>query len=275
MTIDLRSWIWGATLLFWLGAGLAWGQRERVLTRRSSPFGELLVTQEGHERILKMRQGKVFVEQSRCDVRRPTALLHQYSRLQTLGVLYPRELEKVLVVGLGGASVSKALLAAYPTAEVDSIELDPVIVELARRYFFYDEKGRGHTFTEDARAHLEASSATYDLIILDAFDGLEIPTPLRTREFYELVQRHLRPGGVVASNLHRGPNYDRDRATLAAVFPRTCGFEGLGLVVVVSGESLTPHPARWSSALGFPPGPLLELQQPKPDWDAQATPFRD
>jgi spermidine synthase len=274
--MEQRVWLWSLVLLLWLGAGLAWGQRERILTRRTSPFGELMVTESGHQRILKMRQGKVFVEQSRCDVRRPAALLHQYSRLQMLGVLYPQTLERVLVVGLGGGSLSKALLAAYPGLHVDSIELDPEIVRLARSYFFYQESERARTFVCDAREHLQHHAQQYDLIVLDAYDGLEIPAPLRTRQFYQLVQKRLRPGGVVVSNLHRrSESYDRDRATLASVFQATQGINGTGLVVVMSGERLQTQPERWATAIGFDYAALLALAQPKPDWQAQAQPFED
>lgn len=274
--MEQRFWLWSLVLLLWVGAGVAWGQRERILTRCTSPFGELLVTEVGHQRILKMRDGKVFVEQSRCDIRRPAALLHQYSRLQMVGSLYPQTLQRALVVGLGGGSLSKALLQSYPQLHVDSIELDPEIARLARTYFFYQESNRARTFVADARAHLLHHAEQYDLIVLDAYDGLEIPAPLRTRQFYQLVQKRLRPGGIVVSNLHRrSETYHRDRATLASVFAVTQGVEGTGLVVVFSGENLALHTSRWPAAVGFDYSPLLALAQSKPDWEPQAKPFDD
>ena len=95
--MDSKAFLWVATILLWLGAGLAWGQRDKVLARRRSAYNDLRVIQEGHERILKVRQGKVFVEESRCDMRRPAHLLHQYSRLQMLSTLYPRNFPQVLI----------------------------------------------------------------------------------------------------------------------------------------------------------------------------------
>lgn len=275
MSKSLLGWI--AVFLLWIGAGAVWAQREKVLAQRHSPFNDLKVVQDGYERILKVRQGKVYVEESRCDVRRPAHLLHQYSRLQMLGSLYPQNLRRALVVGLGGASLSKALLAQFPDLQVDSIELDPEIVKLAREFFGYRDSGRCRSIVSDAREYLDKNNSTYDLIVLDAFDGLEIPTPLRTVEFYELVKKHLNPGGVVVSNLHcRSGNYDRDRVSLAHEFEHVVAYQGTGLAVVVaSPQELRIDRGRWSSAWGFPLEPLLHLEEKTAHFDSTVRPFED
>jgi len=255
---------WVGFFLLWIGGGVAWAQREKVLAKRHSQFNDLRVVQDGYERILKVRQGKAFVEESRCDVRRPAHLLHQYSRLQMLGSLYPKELTSCLVVGLGGGSLSKALLAQFPRLKVDSIELDPEIVKLAREYFGYQDSERSRSIVSD-------------LIVLDAFDGLEIPQPLRTVQFYALVKKHLRQGGVVVANLHcTSANYNRDRVSLAREFPHTLGFQGTGLVVVLaSSQPLHPDRQRWSPGWGFPLDPLLHLEEASGSFDSTVRPFED
>lgn len=268
--------VWVAIFLLWVGGGIAWAQREKVLAQRHSPFNDLKVIQEGYDRILKVRQGKVYVEESRCDVRRPAHLLHQYSRLQMLGSLYPLELRRALVVGLGGGSLSKALLAQYPELQVDSIELDPEIVKLARQFFFYQESPRSHSVVMDAREYLKKSNSTYDLIVLDAFDGLEIPAPLRTVQFYELVKKHLNPGGAVVANLHRSGNYERDRVSLARQFEHIVAYQGTGLVVVVAApQALRADGTRWSEKWGFPLEPLLQLEEKTGHFDSTVKPFED
>lgn len=275
MSKSLLGWV--AIFLLWMGAGVAWAQREKVLARRHSHLNDLKVVQEGYERILKVRQGKVYVEESRCDVRRPAHPLHQYSRLQMLGSLYPLNLRRALVVGLGGASLSKALLAQFPELQVDSIELDPEIVKLAHQYFFYRESERCRSIVLDAREFLEKNNSTYDLIVLDAFDGLEIPGPLRTVQFYGLVKKHLNPGGVVVANLHcNSGNYDRDRVSLARQFEYTLAYQGTGLVIVVAApQELRADTTRWSAAWGFPLEPLLLLREKTAHFDSTVRPFED
>ncbi|MBN9418327.1 hypothetical protein ABS71_22480 [bacterium SCN 62-11] len=268
---------WVAIFVLWVGLGAAWAQRERVLAQRHSPFNDLKVVQDGYDRILKVRQGKAYVEESRCDVRRPAHLLHQYSRLQMLGSLYPRDLRRALVVGLGGGSLSKALLAQYPELQVDSIELDPEIVKLAREYFSYRDSERSRSIVSDAREYLKSNNSTYDLIVLDAFDGLEIPGPLRTVQFYDLVKKHLSPGGVIVANLHcRSGNYERDRVSLASCFEHVLAYQGTGLAVVVaSPQELRADRARWTTSWGFPLEPLLQLEEKSSKFDSTVRPFED
>lgn len=228
-----------AALLLLAGAARA----EELLFEKVSPFTTVLVTREGPYRILRFRGADGDVEQSRCDERQPDHLYHEYSRMQLLGLLYGPPPDKVLVVGLGGASLPKALAAAVPGVQVDSVEIDPVVAEAARRFFFYREGPRVRTFVEDARTFATHAEGGYDLVFLDAFAGDEIPYPLRTREFYQQVRGLLAPGGRVVANLmRRSELYLRDRATFASVFPAVGAWQGLGNVVLVGADRLGGPP---------------------------------
>ena len=204
--------------------------------------GDVRVRQlEGH-RILETLDKKQWTEQSRCSVVRPYELVYPYSRLQAAAVLYPQHLRRICVVGLGGASLTKALARGYPECEIVSVEIDPVVAEAARRFFYYLEGPRVRTVIADAREFLEKTSSLYDLVYLDAYAGLDIPPPLRTVEFYRTVKRCLTPGGAVVSNLHVDSKlYERDLATLGSVFPHLAAFRGMDQNLVMG--SLQP-PAR-------------------------------
>ena len=130
---------------------------------------------------------------------------------------------------------------------------------------------------QDGRAYLESCQESYDLIVLDAFDGLEIPASLRTRQFYQLTSQRLASGGVVVSNLHRrSPSYHRDRKTLAAVFPEQLVFTGTGVAIVLSSpEPIQRQEARPCQGWGFEPTTLLDLRELQPDVQKDAIPFDD
>ncbi|MEW6283700.1 MAG: spermidine synthase, partial [Candidatus Eremiobacterota bacterium] len=143
---------------------------EKVLFSRSSLFnGTVLVVQQGPYRILQFRDEGQVTEQSRCEVSRPDRLLHEYTRIQLLGLCFRPGPRRILVVGLGGASLSKALARLCPTAVIDNVEIDPIVVDAARAYFFYREGPRMRTFAEDARVYAARCRESYDLIFLDAF----------------------------------------------------------------------------------------------------------
>ncbi|MBI3926578.1 MAG: fused MFS/spermidine synthase [Armatimonadetes bacterium] len=215
---------------------------DQLLYLKQGAFGTVVVTQQGSIRKLSFRQPEGDLEQSRCDIRDPDRLLHEYNRMQLLGLLLCPDPRRVLVVGLGGGSLSKALARLLPAATIDSIEIDPVVADVARRFFFYREGPQVRTFVEDARVYVERTDAEYDLIVLDAFDGLEIPEPLRTLEFYRALEGRLAPGGVVMANLHLPSDlYSSDRNTLAAVFPNQYAFLGTAQVVLACHRSPARH----------------------------------
>ena len=269
------------TLVLWLILICTAGAEERVLFRKASAFaGKVLVVSDGGQRILRFfDQGKQS-EQSRCEVARPNYLLHEYTRLQLLGLAFmktpPRHL---LVVGLGGASLPKALHEMYPDAIVDSVEIDPVVAEAARRFFFYREGPQQRTFVEDARHYVRRTAMRYDVVFLDAFDGLEVPLSLRTQEFYREVQSILSPGGVVVANLHRNsPSYSSDRNTLSSVFAHVTAFQGLGNLLLIGHPEARPSDLEERVerlARGYRLSRYLKTLESESNWDLKADVVRD
>lgn len=101
------------------------------------------------------------------------------------------------VVGLGAGSI-----AAYASQGqlVRFHEIDPAVVDLARRRFTYlaDADGQVDVVLGDGRLTLaEQPAATYDVLVLDAFSSDSIPVHLLTREAFELYGQVLAPDGVI------------------------------------------------------------------------------
>lgn len=112
----------------------------------------------------------------------------------------PKSKESVAVVGLGTGT-----LAAYGQTGQDwtFYEIDPDVIRIASdpRLFTYlsDCPARVHLVQGDARLELaKAPPASYDLIVLDAFNSDSIPVHLVTREAIEMYKSKLRPAGIIA-----------------------------------------------------------------------------
>jgi spermidine synthase len=120
----------------------------------------------------------------------------------------------VLVLGNAGGSTARALAALYPGVEIDGVELDPKVTDVARRFFDLDEIPRLHVITADARAYLRSTHKRYDVIMIDTYRQPYIPFQVTTREFFALVRSHLTPSGAVALNVARVPD---DRGLLDAI----------------------------------------------------------
>jgi len=85
--------------------------------------------------------------------------------------------------------------------KVDVVEVDPEVVETAKKYFDVKEDPRLQIFVEDGRRYLSRTDKVYDLIVLDAYSKTYVPFHLMTLEFFELVDMHLNSEGVVVLNM--------------------------------------------------------------------------
>jgi spermidine synthase len=72
---------------------------------------------------------------------------------------------------------------------------------MAEAYFSYHAPPQHHVFVRDARAFLNHTETTYDLVWVDAFARHLVPFHLTTEEFFSELRRHLRPNGVLVVNL--------------------------------------------------------------------------
>lgn len=119
-------------------------------------------------------------------------------------VLYPT-IEDVLFVGLGGGTGPKAFLKDYPNLRVDVVEIDPVVVQVARDFFYVPSSPRLTVTTADGRQFLRRVSKQYGAIIVDAYAsgpyGAHIPFHLATREFFLVVRDRLLNGGSLVYNV--------------------------------------------------------------------------
>jgi spermidine synthase len=136
---------------------------------------------------------------------------------------------RALCIGLGAGSVPRTLHLRGIATEV--VEIDPAIVQIARRWFGFPEEIP--VFVEDGRTYVERTTERYDFIVLDAFHAETHPAHLFTREFFARTGAILAPGGMLAINmagLAEGPESAAWRAvrrTLAERFAHVRVWSGM------------------------------------------------
>lgn len=159
----------------------------------------------------------------------------------------------VLVIGLGGGVLPIRMWRDYPEMRVDVVELDPVVVDVSRRYFGLPDDERLRVVVDDGRAYLERTSERYDAIVVDAYFETAMPFALATREFVALAAARLNDRGVLAYNvvgIPVGPGSDafkRFIAGVASVLPEVtlssvgvdCG-GGRQNVIVLASKTAVP-----------------------------------
>jgi spermidine synthase len=191
----------------------------RVLFDEASAFGRVRVV-EHSSGTRQLRTGERGVLQTSLSPDRPRELESAYTRVAMIGLAVAPPAPRILFIGLGGGAMPTYVRLVAPDARIDVVEIDPVIVDVAQRYFGFRPDTRMNVFTADGRAFLErAPPGSYDLIVLDAFSADEVPYALTTHEFLTTVRSRLAAGGVAVSNLwSSAPAYPSMLATWTAVF---------------------------------------------------------
>lgn len=111
------------------------------------------------------------------------------------------DVRRVMVVGLGGGTMARQVLALDPQADVAGIEIDAELVRLGREYMGLPE-ACDVAAGMDGRFGLSVADGPFSAILVDAYaQQIYLPHHLCTREFFALVAEQLVDGGVAALNL--------------------------------------------------------------------------
>jgi predicted membrane-bound spermidine synthase len=198
----------------------------------------------------------------------------RYAQVMTIAVAYPLTPRRILMLGLGGGSISTYLGRFMPETTITTVEIDPGVISAAKTYFGLRETERMRYHAGDGRVFLTRNHEPYDLILLDAYRGGYVPFHLLTREFYTLVKQRLAPGGAAAFNVHDGTKlYASTMRTLGEVFPALDLYPtGLGETIAVAtasalgGEVLERRATALQDLHGFrfPLGQILQRRMDKP-----------
>jgi predicted membrane-bound spermidine synthase len=193
----------------------------------------------------------------RFDPNQPDKLVYEYAQLyaQFIRNTFQRDDDlEAFSIGGGTYSFARYLDKFYERSHNLVAEIDPEVTEVARSDFALRDSPDIQIIHDDARIVLRdrPDDERYDLVLGDAFNDISIPYHLTTREFNDMIARHLTPRGFYLTNLVDGKCYDFLRSylmTLKQSFPSVGVLTILGqpisgeraTVVVVSGTRPLPR----------------------------------
>jgi spermidine synthase len=191
--------------------------------------------------------GKTEASSNPVDMRLQRMLAH-------LPALIDRKPRSVLIVGFG-AGVTAGTFVTYPEIErIVICEIEPLIPRKIAGYFSEEnfnvaKDPRVQIVYDDARHFVLTTSEKFDIITSDPIHPwVKGAASLYTREYFELVKRHLKPGGMVTQWV---PLYEStpdvvksEMATFFSVFPEGTAWinarEGGGDVVMFGEADPSP-----------------------------------
>jgi spermidine synthase len=274
----------------WLVASLAVAASgNTVVFSKPSPYHKVTVVDTTNGQRC-MTFGRMEFRQSCVWLSGSKVMALPYSKMM-MGALYlhpnPR---RILFMGLGGGVIQRALKELYPKAHIDNVEIDPVVIEAAQKFFGVEASASFRLIESDARIFVrraikEGAAGAYDMVFLDTFNADYVPEHLLTLEYFQELKQIMTPDAVLIANTFSFSRlYDHESVTYQRVFGDFYNLRGANRVLIaevgarMSREQIAANALVLAPALrpyGITADYLLPLFSRVPDWELNARPLTD
>ena len=170
----------------------------------------------------------------------------QYIAYMMSSYLFNPEQKSCLIVGLGGGAMVHFMNRHFQGLQIDAIDIDPLVVKIAKKYFFVKNSGQNRVFTADGFVFLRQGSKVYDTIYMDAYlkpseatDSHGMPLNVKTLSFLKHLQTRVKKNGLIIINMNLNSNLKNDLRLLSQAFAQIYMFQEpeLGNLIVVASKN--------------------------------------
>ncbi len=190
----------------------------KVLYRSEGMLGQVKVVDFTYENRKQKIQSRVMLVnhnwQTWVDRTVDTFSFLYYTRFSNAVISSMPRGSKALLIGLGGGTVARQM-ERYGV-DYEAVEIDGRLPELAEKYFGL-KHAVANTVVDDGRHYVNVCKKKYDLIIIDALLGENIPSHLLSYECFKQLKGLLNPTGKIFIEFD-GINDGEDGLAQAALF---------------------------------------------------------
>ncbi|MBM4200509.1 MAG: spermidine synthase [Gammaproteobacteria bacterium] len=154
------------------------------------------------DRMISLRFDRQSVQSAmyRAD---PTRLALGYTRLMMAFLLFQPVPRELLIIGLGGGSLSKYCYRHLPRTRITTVEINARVIALRDKFAIPPDDTRFRVVHADGAEFIAAHADSSDVILLDGYDAAGLPYALSSQHFYDGCAAALREGGVLVANFLR------------------------------------------------------------------------
>lgn len=188
----------GSGIVVYAPGGTSLAAGYDILYKKETLYNNITVADYGSERYLLFNN----TQQTGMNINSPNQHFWPYTRVMEAAADHYRPGAKDwLLIGLGGGTIPKSLLAQNRDIAFEGVEIDQKVIDIAHDYFGLPQDDRINLAATDGRMFLHNKKEQYDVIMVDAYNLLYIPFHLTTQEFFQELKDALKPGGVVIFNV--------------------------------------------------------------------------
>jgi spermidine synthase len=139
--------------------------------------------------------------QSEMRLAAPDALDTPYAQAMMGFLLFHTNVRRLLLLGLGGGSLSKFIHRHLPLVAQTAVEADVDVLAFRRAFRIPDDGPRFRVVLGDAADFVCTANANFDVMLVDAYEPGGVSSSLLRGTFYANARRRLGPQGVLVANL--------------------------------------------------------------------------
>lgn len=168
---------------------------------KSHSFMDVVVDVSEKDGIRSLHLGSEAI-QSSMRIKDPYELVLGYSRCMFAFLLFRAEPADLVLIGLGGGSITKFVHRHFAATRMTTVELLPQVESVARSMFFLPPDDERHRVViGDGASYVDKLKQPVDAIMLDAFGSSGIAEALSSEPFFCRCREQLTPDGVLVINL--------------------------------------------------------------------------
>lgn len=112
-------------------------------------------------------------------------------------------INNILILGLGGGTAVQLVNQFFPKAKIIGVEIDPLMIQLAKKYFGLDNYKNLKIINQDAIKFCSKTPRmvnNFDLILVDLYFGDQIPEKSESETFLKNLKKKLNKKGIIIFN---------------------------------------------------------------------------
>lgn len=174
----------------------------KELYRTEDDDGIIVVTQRGNKRLLSFGSK---LEQSSLLMDKPYYLIHEYTQMMLLGLLFT-DARRVTLLGLGGGGLAHCLSHFYPQSTIQVVEIRQAVIDIAYDWFDLPRRDNLQIIHADALQYLsKCEQGSSDIIFSDLYEAEGMSAIQALQEFIVASYHALSESGCLVLNFHQKP----------------------------------------------------------------------
>ncbi len=175
----------------------------KELYRTEDKYGPVIVLERGDKRVLSF--GSDF-QQTCVDTVKPWYLVHEYTQIMLLGLVFGKA-KNIVLLGLGGGGLVHCLNYFYPQMKLDVVEIRQAVIDVAYEWFDLPRTKNINLHCEDANDYIKQAKACHaDIIFSDLYEAYGMSDVQVQAEFISSCVQALNETGWLIINFHSLPD---------------------------------------------------------------------